>query len=297
MFTEYLTLKKYTTNTREGILKTVRRFIEWTETENVPLLSVSYNDMSAYVADRKKTGVKPVSIQREILNVKHYYTFLLSIDQVSDNPCSNIEIHGIKRKMLYETFSPEELENIYRSFANKTTSVNGIGSALAHKRNKIMLGLIIYQGLRTEEIGGLRTSDVDLREGKIKIEGGRRTEGREMKIEAHQLYEMIDYMNETRKLLIAISGKPTDKVFINMGGSESIGNVMQKILNAIRKIDPRIKEIKQIRASVITNWLKVHNIRKVQYMAGHRYVSSTESYQANNMDDLKEDVNRYHPNL
>jgi len=32
-------------------------------------------------------------------------------------------------------------------------------------------------------------------------------------------------------------------------------------------------------------------------MAGHRYVGSTEAYQVNNMDDLKEDVNRYHPNL
>jgi integrase/recombinase XerD len=30
-------------------------------------------------------------------------------------------------------------------------------------------------------------------------------------------------------------------------------------------------------------------------MAGHRYVSSTEAYLVNDMDDLQEDINKYHP--
>jgi len=46
---------------------------------------------------------------------------------------------------------------------------------------------------------------------------------------------------------------------------------------------------------VITHWLKLHNLRKVQYMAGHRYISSTESYKANNLDGLKEDIAKFHP--
>jgi len=53
------------------------------------------------------------------------------------------------------------------------------------------------------------------------------------------------------------------------------------------------KSIDQIRASVIVHWLKLYNLRKVQVMAGHRYISSTENYKANNLDDLKEDINNY----
>jgi integrase/recombinase XerD len=30
-------------------------------------------------------------------------------------------------------------------------------------------------------------------------------------------------------------------------------------------------------------------------MAGHRYVSSTESYQVNNIDELHENITKYHP--
>jgi integrase/recombinase XerD len=30
-------------------------------------------------------------------------------------------------------------------------------------------------------------------------------------------------------------------------------------------------------------------------MAGHRWVSSTERYQQNNLEDLQKEINRYHP--
>ena len=56
----------------------------------------------------------------------------------------------------------------------------------------------------------------------------------------------------------------------------------------------QVKCVKQIRASVITGWLKVYNLRKVQYFAGHRFVSSTENYLINNLEDLNEDNNKYH---
>ena len=52
---------------------------------------------------------------------------------------------------------------------------------------------------------------------------------------------------------------------------------------------------KQIRSSVITEWLRKNNLRQVQYMAGHKYVSSTERYQCNNLDDLQNELQQHHP--
>jgi site-specific recombinase XerD len=52
---------------------------------------------------------------------------------------------------------------------------------------------------------------------------------------------------------------------------------------------------KQIRSSVITHWLRQNNLRQVQYMAGHKYVSSTERYQVNNLDDLQNELKEHHP--
>ncbi|MCP4457928.1 MAG: hypothetical protein GY816_07890, partial [Cytophagales bacterium] len=47
--------------------------------------------------------------------------------------------------------------------------------------------------------------------------------------------------------------------------------------------------------SVITKWVKTHNLRKAQYLAGHRFIGSTESYQENDMEGLIEKINQYHP--
>jgi len=66
-------------------------------------------------------------------------------------------------------------------------------------------------------------------------------------------------------------------------------------MRKLKKQFPRIKSSYQIRASVITDWLKKHNLRKVQYMTGHRYISSTEAFLVNDLDELKEDVLKYHP--
>ena len=59
----------------------------------------------------------------------------------------------------------------------------------------------------------------------------------------------------------------------------------------------RFTNFKQVRVSVITYWLGMYNLREVQYMAGHKYVSSTESYVVNRLEDLQSDIDKYHPML
>ncbi len=67
------------------------------------------------------------------------------------------------------------------------------------------------------------------------------------------------------------------------------------MFKAIRRQNPEILHPKQIRASVITYWLKNHNLRQVQYMAGYKYISSTERYQLNNLDELQSKQEKFHP--
>ena len=46
---------------------------------------------------------------------------------------------------------------------------------------------------------------------------------------------------------------------------------------------------------MIVNWLKIHNLRKTQVLAGHRYISSTERYKQDNLESLHEMINSFHP--
>jgi site-specific recombinase XerD len=286
-FNEYLRIKGYSIKTIQGTLYALDRFTRWAEKENIPLQAISYNDLLVYMNHCKKQGNKARSVQITIGKLKHYYAFLQSEKEVEENPCSGIDIKGVKRKHLYETLTKEELEIMYKTYRS--------ANALTEKRNKLMIGLLIYQGLRSEELERLTIADIHLREGTLTITGSRRTNGRELKLESNQLLDIIDYINETRKHLMQVRGKESEKLFISMGKGAGLKNSIARLIKQLKEQNKKLKNLKHLRASVITGWLKQHHIRKVQVMAGHRYISSTEAYESNNLDELKEDINKYHP--
>jgi integrase/recombinase XerD len=167
----------------------------------------------------------------------------------------------------------------------------------------VVLGLLVYQGLRTEELAKLLVQEVKLREGQVDVLGSRKANGRMMQLESGQVMDMYDYILQVRPQLLALPPKrksqtrvATDLLFIGEGGNRhSFSNLMTQVMIKVRKINPNVINAKQIRASVITKWLKSHNLREVQYLAGHRYISSTEGYLQNDMDGLKEEIQQYHP--
>jgi integrase/recombinase XerD len=300
-FKEYFIIKGYTTKSVQSISKNISYFINWIKEENIEIEEVKYNDVVAYINYKKKTGNKPRTLQLITNALNHFFNFLISEHQFNENPVSNVKIQGIKRKVLQEILTPQELETIYRSYntENKIHTHNKIppqkNNELAKKRNKVILGLLVYQGLKTEELTKLQLQDLQLREGKIILHRSKKTEGRTLKLESHQVFDLYDYVNDTRKQILQATGKTTTQLFISIGTSLNLANSIQKLLKNLQQTNPKLKDIKQLRISVITNWLKVHNLRKTQYMAGHRYVSSTESYQVNNIDELHENITKYHP--
>jgi integrase/recombinase XerD len=135
---------------------------------------------------------------------------------------------------------------------------------------------------------------LQLREGNIIIHSQRRTAARTMKLESHQVFELMDYIHEIRKHFLTADNN-SSQLFLNRNKGSNFYGITQMILQHLRKINSNIKNLDQIRASVITAWLKQYDLRKVQYLAGHKYVSSTEAYKANNIDELQDDITKFHP--
>jgi site-specific recombinase XerD len=107
--------------------------------------------------------------------------------------------------------------------------------------------------------------------------------------------EFYDYVNNTRKEILSTSGQQTDKLFVSIEGGDSLDSCMHRLMYWVRRKNKLVVNAKQLRASVIVKWLKVYNLRKVQYLAGHRYISATETYKQNEMEGLSEEVNQFHP--
>ena len=300
-YKNYLLSKGFSTATSESYNKNLLQYIVWTESNQIEAEQSTYNEVISYVQHLKNKGtcgeqsrtIKQRTIQLHINSLKHYFNWVTKRQLRNNNPTLNINIKGIKRRKLYNIIGKPTLEKIYHDYDIEHLKKDEDPNIA--KRNKIILGLIIYQGLGTLELNRLEVGDVKLREGNIYIKQSRRSNQRTLKLEAHQVLDVMEYTLQVRQAILAENPKETKQLLLTKGSSDHLQNAIQKLLEKLKKKHKEIENLKQIRASVITGWLKVYNLREVQYMAGHRYVSSTESYLINDLEDLKEDINKYHP--
>ena len=199
------------------------------------------------------------------------------------NPAAGLYLKSSRKRLVSGIVSFDQLEKLYQSYP--VTDERTL-------RNKVVLSLLVYQGLTTDELHHLETGHVKLREGKVKIPGSKRSNGRVLHLQAFQVLDIQQYILTVRQKLTT---EKEGRLFLSMEGKPELKNSLHHLFRALKKVEPQIRSALQIRQSVITYWLKNHNLRQVQYMAGHKYVSSTDRYQQNNIEDLQKEVGRYHP--
>ncbi len=285
-FNDYLKKLDLTRRSIESCQTAVNLFLNWLKDQGIQPEQAIYTDVLGYMKHCQKREATQRTIQNYLGMVKHFYDYQIEQKQMEINPVVGIKVQGVKRKTLYHIFRPEQLHAIYNSFE---------ANSMTDKRDKIMLGLLAYQGLRTQELALLETKDVKIKEGKIEIPASRRSNARTLQLESHQVLEVYDYLLQVRKEILEQSGKKTNKLFIGLDGGDKVGNFSHYMMVKVGRKYKGIVNPKQIRASVIVKWLRLYNLRQVQYLAGHRYISSTEAYQQSEMEGLTEEVNKFHP--
>ncbi|MDR3711312.1 MAG: site-specific integrase [Puia sp.] len=286
-FEDYLAAKGHSKKTGASVVKGVRQFEKWAISQPFKkTVNATYSEILLYIKHCTTSGNAKKTVSLKLLFLRHYYEFLVKTGQATQNPVEGMQIQGVKRNILHNILSREELDKLYQ--VHKHPGLTG-------QRNKVIVGLFIFQGVRPEELALLQVSDIDLKSGKINIPGARRTNARTLDLQPAQIMEVWEYIQNTRPALLLQTSKTTEQLFISAGNGVNLPNTLQYFLSQLKALDKRITNLKQLRASVITAWLKVYNLRRAQYMAGHRYVSSTEKYKINDLDGLIEDITKYHP--
>jgi len=95
--------------------------------------------------------------------------------------------------------------------------------------------------------------------------------------------------------VIGTKQKTIGYFFVSAGQSAHFRSIIQKLIAKLNLQNSTVSSAKQMRASVITHWLRLYNLRQVQNMAGHKYVSTTETYLVNQVEDLQADIEQFHP--
>ena len=301
-FGDYLFSKGHSSASVEAERRQLGYFFTWCDQEGMEPEEAGYRDLLAYVQSlRKKGTVKPITMQKYMGTLRHFFAWQVQQGKREDNPARDIDIQDIQRKVLQVMLTRAELERIYQQYGSGEVSEAAKAqnwakaSALATKRNKAILGLLVFQGLTSHEIAALTVKSLELRAGKVHVEEGRRHNGRSLTLEAAQIMDLMEYTLQTRPELLKLTGKTGDQLFVSVGAGSKLNNTLNKLLEQITRIEPKVKTLQQLRASVITHWIKTLNLREAQHRAGHRYVSSTEAYLINDLEGLAEDVARFHP--
>lgn len=299
-FKDYLKGLNNSNNTIRQKSNYVGFFLNWLGSEKLKPEETRYNDLLNFIDCCKLENDSTKLISSKLRSIRNYYEYLKKDDPGITNPATNLYLKGIRHKIPSNLLPIKILEEIYSTYKTDT---------LRQKRNKTILGLLIYQGITTEELHQLEPSHLKLKEGKINIPGNRKRNSRSLDLKAFQVIELQEYVNDVRaKILESIydkkparkpdkinEAKLKEQLFISSNGSHCLKSTLLHLFKELQKEKPEVLHAKQIRASVIVDWLKTNNLRQVQYMAGHKYVSSTERYQLDNLENLQKKLEELHP--
>lgn len=298
-FKDYLQEQQISSQTIAGKEKAVLNFISWLDAQGIEVENVRHADILIYIKSCQKREVKQVSIQSYLRAIKDFFAFKISCGTMEYNPVSSVKVQGVQRRKLHHIFTPEELNKIYNDYRPEEIEKKGGRSQKEHllieKRNRVILGLYVYQGIQSAELYRLEIADVNIRAGEITVPEIKRSNSRTLQLEAHQVMDLYEYILKVRNEILAMSGQETESLFISPKGGNDQSNYVNTLTRQLKRINPKVKNAQQLRASVIVKWLKQYNLREVQYKAGHRYISSTEAFLVNEMEGLSEEINQFHP--
>ena len=291
-FKEYRQISGYSEKSIKVQDSHMNCFKNWCLKQNINPGDITYSQALQFIDSERERGIEKQSIIREINSIRIYFDYLLESGITAQNIIKRIRLRQSGKKILPEILSPGQFEKIYQDFSSLPEWNHGTAIArLLHQRNTVILGLMMYQGLDSGEIARLETGDINLSEGKIYVPSGRNSNSRTLRLQAAQILPFKTYLEETRQELLEKRNLQSTYLF----PSKKSSDMVCKIVEAVKKIHPEIKDSRQIRASVIMNWLKTNNIRQVQYMAGHKSIRSTESYRTQDLTDLAKQLELFHP--
>lgn len=313
-FKTYLQSEGKSKSTIQHYQSYILDFLTYLDRDNVEIENCTAKEVLSYLSYLQKPiqeggrGQENKTRRTRLGVIKQFFNWKVEQAILSTNPVTHIKIRGIKGQKLYPLLNVQELDQIYtkyqipskddpRSNRNWFTAYR-----LSKLRNKVILSLMINQALTTAEASRLSTLDLKLREGEIYIKGTRKSNERTLKLKSNQIIDLMEYTHRVRELILNYQeDQGVDQLFLSLptAGKTKTNqrtlSVWKGLTKEVKKSNLRFVNFKQVRTTVISKWLKQYNLREVQYMAGHRYVSSTEKYLVNNTEDLQKAIDKFHP--
>jgi integrase/recombinase XerD len=295
-FEQWLIGRKYVVLTIAHFLRQVTLFTSWLSSQDLTETTAGYKDLLAYIGYLQSLEKSKSNINTTLRIIAHYYQYLntLSVNQIS-NIALNVRLRGVAQYQPL-LLTEAELLDLYQEYQ---TPVSNRG--YYKYSNKLILGFLIFQGLDRHDILKLELSDLDLEKGKLYVPGGARIKNsRTLLLEAHQIYPLHSYITQYRGIgKNGIKSKSaSQKLFHpNCDNEHRLNEQCSVLTQTIKKQFPKLayKSLSQLKHSRISIWITQYGLRKAQYLSGYKGVDGIERYRNQDMNDLTQQIEKFHP--
>ena len=257
----------------------------WLRNQALDLLSAAESDVQAYLAVRFEQRNSARSVARALSCLRGFYAYCLREGKIKSNPTAMIESPKLGRP-LPKSLTEEDVERLLQA-PNSDTPVG--------MRDKAMLELLYATGLRVSELVGLELSQINLRQGVVRVMGKGGKE-RLVPVGEEALACLLTYLRETRQALLGKGG--SEVLFPSARG---VGMTRQTFWHRIKHW-ARIAGIeKPISPHVLRHAFATHlvnhgaDLRVVQLLLGHSDLSTTQIYTHVARARMRELHAKHHP--
>ncbi|HEY5800987.1 MAG TPA: site-specific tyrosine recombinase XerD [Burkholderiaceae bacterium] len=273
-------------NSIEAYRRDLQLFAGWLEhaKPGTTLYRVQGADIQRYFAARHD-DTKATSSNRRLAAFKRFYQLALRQHLVAEDPC--LKLKSAKQAPRFpKTLSEAQVEALLH--APDVTTPLGL-------RERTMLELMYASGLRVSELVGLKTVDMGLNEGVLRITGkGDKTRLVPFGGEARAWIER--YLKEGRPAILA--GQASDALFVTGRGD---GMTRQMFWILIKKHAAAAGITAPLSPHTLRHAFATHllnhgaDLRVVQLLLGHADLSTTQIYTHIARERLKQLHLQHHP--
>ena len=170
-----------------------------------------------------------------------------------------------------------------------------VGEGFEGSRDKLILELFYFTGIRLAELVGLMNRNIDLETNQIKVLGKRNKE-RIIPFGNTLEHSIKQYVKE-REEMFGMTG-PGDSFFLTSKGSKIYKKLVYRIVNSyLSKVSTLNKKSPHVlRHTFATHMLNNGaDLNAIKELLGHANLSATQVYTHNTIDKLKSIYNQAHP--
>ena len=272
-------------NTLSAYRSDLNKLALWLEENKQVLLSARREDLLRYLAALAMQHRKPRSSARLLSCMRQFYQHALREGWIEKDPTLLIEAPKLQRP-LPKSLTEKEVEALLQ--APELSQPEGL-------RDRAMLELLYATGLRVSELVGLRSEQISLTQGVVRVTGKGGKE-RLVPLGEEALDWLTRFIHQARPDLLG--EQLCDQLFPTRRGS---GMTRQAFWYRIKKYAQQAQIDKPLSPHTLRHAFATHllnhgaDLRVVQMLLGHSDLSTTQIYTHVARERLKSLHARHHP--